>query len=366
MKTWISGICDCLEQSKSYELALFSPTYFETSLERSEKLSDALYAQALKKLPRPLQTLVEALRDLKIDFAVDQERQSSNHESVCIAHLESVVEYAIDSMKHAHAELSNVRDGLYADVDSKLSLEVHLFLGLSIEPSEWISAIRKKTEALRTKMNADLERVSQKSPILREDLAHKSVDRAHAAVTSSMNVRSRLKELSDGQLTSFFEEPEAAPIEYAEDHKIVAAHKIEALDTSSVSGANALLRKVVAYFQMRHNLRRVLIDDTLLALLHGLRARIRNLNYGPLAIKPNDLMVSADAKLQGEIKYVLETLSTDRASLDQVLRSIVNACDSVKSLAKTESMTKLALCVTRWRISLKESKESLEKAVEVN
>ena len=354
-----------MEQSKDFELALFSPSYFETSLERSEKLSDALYAQALKKLPRPLQTLVEALRDLKIDFAVDSERQSSNHESVCIAQLESVIEYSLDALKNARAELLNVQAGLYADVEPKLSLEVHLFLGSSIEASEWVAAIRKKTESLRKKMNADLERVSLKNPIVREDQVHRSVDKAHAAVTSSIHVRSRLKELSEGQLTSFFEEPEAAIDNRVEDTIVVSKHQIEALDASAVSAANALLRKVVAYFQMRHNMRRILIDDTLLSLLHGLRARCRSLNYSPIAMTSNEEMLSADTKLQSEIKYILETLSTDRTSLDQVLRSIVNACESVRSLAKSESMTKLAVCVTRWRIALKEAKEALEKSIAV-
>lgn len=358
-------MCDSLEQSKAYELVLFSPSYFETSLERSEKLSDALYTQALKKLPRPLQTLVEALRELKVDFAVDFERQKSNHESKCIADLESAVEYALDALKNAHLELAEVRRGLYAEPDAKLSLEVCLFLGQTIDASEWTSAIRKKTEVLRKKMNSDLERVSLKSPVMREDFVPRSVDRAHEAVSSSIQVRDRLKELSDGHLTSFFESPESAKEDLVQETRVVSKHQMETLDTSAVSAANALLRKVVSYFQTKHNLRRILIDDTLLALLHGLRARVRTLTYSPLALKSNDQMMTADTKLQSEIKYVLETLSTDQASLDQVLRSIVSACESVKALATSESMTKLAVCVTRWRMSLKEAKEALEHSIEI-
>ena len=344
---------------------MFSPSYFETSLERSEKLSDALYAQSLKKLPRPLQTLVEALRDLKIDFAVDTERQKSNHESLCIAQLESVTEYALDAIKNAEAEMSAMRQSLYADVDPKLSLEVCLFLGHSFEAAEWTNAIRKKTEQLRLKMNSDLERVSQKSPVLREDFMPKSIDRAHAAVTSSISVRDRLKELSEGHLTSFFEEPEVKTEDSPEETRVVSTHRIETLDTTTVAAANALLRKVVSYFQTKMNLRRILIDDTILALVHGLKARVRTLQYVPIDLKVNDRMATADSKLQSEIKYILETLSTDRSSLDQVLRSIVNACDSVKASATSESMTKLAMSVTRWRVSLQESLQGLAKTIEI-
>lgn len=326
--------------------------------ERSEKLADTLFTESIKKLPRPLQTLLEALAELKCDYAKDIERQKSNHLSVCISVIDSAIKYCIDVMKHAEDEFRKI--DIYDDIDEKLRLEVSLFLENEVEPSKWIPLLRKKCQTLRQQFHKEIEKTTTKNPLTRPRIKPSSVSKAESAVIYSTVVRDRLKELSTGSLKAYFDEPSSDSMQVHEEIEATTNHTIENADSSKVSNGHSLLRKTLQFFYAKVQIKKILIDDILLSSIHSMRSVARNLQYQQSAIEQDQDMKNADSKLQNEIKYLLQTLSSDQVALDQVLRSIVKKTEYISIISEKESYTQLSLCVTRWRLSLTDAKTSID------
>ncbi len=346
--------------------AIFDPGLKDSLDQRSEILALSLYNESLVKLPRPMQTLLDALKELKIDISNDVVRQESNHEGREIAKLESAVSFVNQVLAHAHTEIVACLN-VYEDVDPKLDFAVKTFLEEDVEPKQWIPMLRKKCAALRDSMHSEIEKTCVKKPVIRETQASQSVDRARSAVIASTTIRSRLKELSSGHLSEFFEEPGVQELVEQKERPVVSlqAHE-DTIDFSRVNNGHSLLRNVVSLFQSKLQIQRVILDDTLLSCIHSMRACSRKLVFEAPDIKDNADMKTADTKLQAEIKFLLQTISVDRNVLDQVLRSTVTFCEAVKQNANVESMTKLSMTVTRWRIELTESNQKVFKALKIN
>jgi hypothetical protein len=366
VKKWVDCICNSLENATPYDPDIFDPGLRDSLDNRSLVLAQTLYDESLQKMPRPMQTLLHVLRELKIDISSDIVRQESNYEGREIAKIESTISFVNQVLGHT---LSTIKASLnvYSDIDPKLECEVRSFLNQDSDPSQWIPLIRKKCAELRSLMHAELEKSCTKTPVIRETISSQSIDRVKSAVIASTTIRSRLKELSSGHLNEFFKEPET--IEKVEQEEMpaisVQIHE-DTIDSSKVTSGHALLRKIVSLFQSRLQLQRVLLDDTLLSSIHIMRANLRKLVHEPLKITDNADMKTADTKLQAEIKLLLQTISVDRDALDQVLRSTVTACESISQNANVESMTKLSITVTRWRRELTESNKKVFEALKID
>jgi hypothetical protein len=61
------------------------------------------------------------------------------------------------------------------------------------------------------------------------------------------------------------------------------------------------------------------------------------------------------AKIQQEIKFLLEILTVDRIYLDQALRCIRATCDNHEEMVRRDMINSFVIKLTQWRKSLEET-----------
>jgi hypothetical protein len=71
----------------------------------------------------------------------------------------------------------------------------------------------------------------------------------------------------------------------------------------------------------------------------------------------------ADISIQSEIKYLLETISVDRSSLDTVLKSIKSKCSQIEQQYAMERSADWIITVARWRFQLEEAFVQIQLAL---
>ena len=336
----LNGKFDFVAEEVKYK----KPEIFTESTAR-----DAVLARgALEVLPSPLRTLLLALRELKIDIVNEFIRQWTNSDASIIARLESVVDYAIRYLQDLSRYTAQIsKESLLEMQDSLICEEIFAETG-----SREIASIERELEACHSSQQQFLLEASQKMPMIkhRSEPTFANID---FAIDSSRNLRKRLKNLSEGPLSEFYE-PLSVETKNPADEKspvVMKAEKLTETDqTIKIERLQSILRRHRKAFDGIQRGKQKLLDMHIKT--NALSLAGTNLEYAMITVNVPEDMKNADKKIQEEIKLLLSTLSTDRSSLDQYLRSIRLECDALQRASFLESSNSIGVYMTQWKLRL--------------
>lgn len=319
---------------------------------------------AVLDLPKPLQTLLAALRELKLDVARDNVRARANMESRIRSFCESRVAYICESFNTAIEAIRRCNEDVWATVlEAEPHFDHELRALLEVEslgpPSEWqatlIAASRRFQETL-AKTTLSERPVVREAPRMDYDSVHRATD----AVRASQDMRQRLIDLATGPLVRLFEptdgqaRPTVAPIDVLVPGSVVTKQD-KTLAAQKLQTAQKLLRRLQRSIAVSRASRDVLYEDAVSSLIWALRQATVGPEAHVISLEDTDpVMKTADSKLQKEIAFVLQTLTVDRSSLDIVLRSIKAQTVAIEGLAARESATFWNVQLTQWASRINE------------
>lgn len=312
---------------------------------------------ALAQLPKPLQTLLTALLGLKEDSARDIVRQQVNFDNALEAQIATLVHFAVEGLHTVGSQIQQ----LY-DIQSPMGLLRERIEGLvgplpSESLKQWQMALLTALKQHQAELQDLVYRRCLKKPILSDPHEWASVTDAIGAVESSKHMRDRLRKLAEGELSSLFEVDAVVPGTQAEP--IVRGHVVEEVDTDAEKRLTArisLLRETLRDLQRTRessfDVYKTAVNDTLHAFAMTLWAQAKTVTaQRPQPAVPADL-AKADDLLQKEIKYVLQTLTTDRKALDTFLRFIRTAYDTILAQYGIESQSKARILGQEWALQI--------------
>ena len=296
------------------------------------------YEDALKCLPKPMQTLLRALKDLKCDIVKDLEIKKENEFNLftCkITELVSKVLLVVEAKSKFTNDFSVPIQKQFEDLN--LTKDFLKFCPNTI-PENWLEVLEKQLSAKRKIYYELLE--NKKSYITRQFDSEASILGVEHAVNSSEALRRRLITLAQGPLSCLFEDiPKTESVKKEEEISFTN-------NTSSVTTNGAQLQiltdeiKELSIFitLVRTTLNKLNsqkfldLTQTSLEAIESIRI-IRKSVAEPIAQKAqeNFNLTKADKKIQAEISLLLATLTVDRQSLETVLRSIKSQCEYLKN-----------------------------------
>jgi hypothetical protein len=365
---WLSIFISALELGQSsvkihaLQLTKIEPLQYDP---RADKLAEG----AILKLPVPVQTLVVALNQLKLDIAQDTIRQRLNYESICYNKLESAAACASKTLALLTSETESIlKEGLENYTNDDLEQDILKVLQPDLKQSfnkplvVWnktiLEAIRKTQEALHAKtvLNTTV------SPVESRHMESKGTKSAIEAVEASKHVRQRLQNLAEGPLASFFEikgqsqEITQQETSIAEVTSHVQNDTIleEQLDTLKRL-ARRTRKSLDLLYEEKESIMCLALTSTIQAL-KSLRSSLLVPTEEPILVEGS--MKHADESIQAEIKLLLGTLVIDHGALDQVLRMIKQKCMGSIEASNAEAFTKWHVGLTRWLLQLRDAWDS--------
>lgn len=329
-----------------------------------------LMERSLQDLPVPMQTLLTALLELKLDMARALVRSALDAVAHTLANLDSAVSFAQTAMVRTSDELREMHLEAMKDVSGLCANLVALVPTLDTSrPDTWYASLADALRAAQADLQQAIMRRAHRRPALQQaQVASSGVAMAHEAVKASEAVRHRLRALAEGPLTSLFEpgtqtarpavteEPAAAPIPETRGDDVD-----ESALTERIQSLKQALRSLRRAIDGALADRAALEDDTLEALAAGLKHAAKSLAQPvrPAGQLPSD-MQQADTLIQKEIRFLLGTLTVDRASLDAYLRFIKARHNSVLEAAAYETSAGVRISLAAWRMQLTEAFSQLQ------
>lgn len=314
----------------------------------------ALADSVIKTMPLPLQTLLSALSDLKQDIVRDSCQQRANYEARVEACADAAVSATLSALQKCTSEKRDaIQKGEIASLDHALQTEVHAFIG-PVHVSEWVPRL---TEELRKESVVSSKRVvkdNEKEPMIRMSQTFGSCERALKAVEDSKSTRKRLEALAQGPLSSLFEHP--LKVETNLPPETITTGHVQSVPKENESGRHSniksLLRRTERTRRSILQLQHTLIDDAINQAEQTIQYVLDSLSMPVYAYElPADMKI-ADSKIQGEIKFVIQTITTDRSSLDQVLRNIKTGCEAIQKENSAECTAHWIILMAKWRLQL--------------
>jgi hypothetical protein len=320
LKESIAELCECLDSGIKWVPQNLTLPH------KSRTIMPQLLKVSLDDLPRPLQTLLKALFELKTDITRETIRQWSNSDATTLANFRHVVAYVCAGLASIERPESS-------------SLEIELQI--------------QKIKKLQSDLQESLIKSTEKKPFLSPRSQEKSIEQAHAAADSSSAWRQRLRALATGPLSSLFESPQAnteSEIAEPEIQNEVAPVLQEDI-ASQLEDAKKELRKLRMALDAKQADFLLLRDHSISALIRKLKSLQVKEPVGHSTTIPLDLQ-KADDRLQEEIKYFLGTVSVERKALDLYLKSIKANCEYLKFTAEREAYTALSVTTAEWRLQM--------------
>ena len=356
MHEWLEQIKDGLSTEKP-SLSLNSIQSPPRDDSYPDNRQGALADNVMKTMPLPLQTLLTALSELKQDIVRDKCLQQSNYESRAENTLQCAINATLEAMERCSLEKREaIATGEANHFDESLKIDVEAFIG-PVGPHEWTL---KLTEALRKESRSLSEKCvesNQREPMVREPRVFASCDRAIKAVEDSKSTRVRLQALAQGPLSSLFEHP--IHVETNTGLETVTRGQSRQISASTESSRytdiKSLLRRTERMRRSILSLQHTLIDQAINQAEYTINLAQKKLVLDTFEYsKPRDMSI-ADSKIQEEIKFVIQTITTDKSSLDQVLRNIRSACQAIENETSAESTAHWVILMAKWRLQLMEA-----------
>ena len=314
-------------------------------------------------LPRPMQTLLDALRDVKLDMAREQVRALVNMESRIAAFCESRVAFVCEQLAEAAKAIREANQDVWALVlqtDPHFEKAMQKF-GPGAPPSKWAEILLAALHEVQTDLQSAA--LAQRPTVLQSARPeYESVTKAHQAVGLSQMTRERLVALATGPLASLFEVPAGLAAPAAQVERVPERPETLSVpfDRNEALARQKDLQKMLRHLQRSvanaRASRDVVYDDIVEGLLWALKKATERPEASTISLDPNLAdMKTADRKLQKEIALVLQTLTVDKSALDLVLRAIKAQCVFVGQVAAKESATGWTIKLAQWARRLSEA-----------
>jgi len=364
---WLSTLIAALELGQNsikihaLQLTKTEPLQYDP---RADKLAD----EAILKLPVPVQTLVVALNQLKLDIAHDTIRQRLNYESICFNKLESAAACASKTLALLTTETASIlKEGLENYRNDDLEQDILKVLQ-PLQTSHftknqplvfWNKALLEAIQRTQEDLHAKTVLNTLVSPVLSRPVESKGTKSAIEAVEASKHVRLRLQNLAEGPLASFFEikgQSQEASQEETSISEVTSRNHTDTLLEERLDSLKRLARRTRKSLDLLYEEKETMMGLTLMGTLKALKD-LRSSLLVPIedAVLVEASMKHADASIQAEIKLLLGTLVVDHGALDQVLRMIKQKCVSSIESSNSEAFTKWHVGLTRWLLQLRDA-----------
>ena len=272
-------------------------------------------------MPKPLQTLLVALLEIKSDLIREKNNLQVNYETKFVNEIQSIVTKNFEIMKASAAMIKSQKKR-----EQSLAKENFSLTGIEAEPNLQQLIIKLSQE----RQDYFDTFVNRKSIIIRHFDADASLKQASAAVSESENLRKRLIALAQGPLSKLFESESIEPSERPQEESI---EKIEGL--IKIDDEPEHLKKLAAFIRKVRYLNdaasadlvedeRNIFYDCLMSL------KPKELERPEEHIKNSESLLIADRKIQAEISLVIQTLTIDRDILNNALKAIAQKCSLLK------------------------------------
>lgn len=319
---WTSELIKKLTENEPWTYCMnieFPGLLVDETLERRT----ALVEEALKSLPMPMQTLLKALKHLKLKMESHSLAHASNIESNYSSQAIIATKKICDILGTAKKLRNSPVSRLDALVKEEMKEESYV---------KYLNNIESEASMLRQKLFelTDSSRVYAHRSIALEPIVKKSLK----AIEDSEQFRNRLVHLAEGPLSSLFEISEPVEDQPSEDPLTII--DVPKLNAEKIKEVEDLLNK------NQEKLKKLrYISDKIYSECSSDAIKI---NYDAIeSIKkiclkkpevekysiPTELK-NADNSLQKEISMVLGTLTMDKSALDIVLRSIKSDCHALR------------------------------------
>lgn len=368
LRQWLLEIANCVESGSS-EITFVHANVPREMCEEPDERQTVLATEALKSLPRPMQTLLKTLESLKVDITTELIKQRFNHDAAENACMESNAAFACKALQTTAKDIESIiAQGLKHFNDPALEKAVHAILQNSTGPSEWAHELSAVLRAL----------LETQTSLLKETTSVKYTKRLSnpfdskgplEAIKHSSALRQRLEELSNGSMTSLYS---PKPVNSTKHQELVAPVAV----IESKKSENSLTECIESIRNIRSILRRVRlsldgivrsqaidIDDCKKTLIIGLQ-RTRFTEQERTEKVPAE-MAAVDSALQEEIRLLLQTISVDRSALDLALRNIKTKCAYLSQSARAEASMTRAILMKRLQMQLQDAFDIFVKSTVV-
>ena len=373
VQKWIALFCQGLETGSNLNIDEDTTIKREQFPEYDERL-EKLASNAKSQLPMPLQTLLSALEDVKIDIAKINIKHKTNYENVWQSKLETLVTYTCKSADTCTKRIQESIDKSFKNYDCSILKKKRNAITIKFpcqESPNTVQAYYENAKQLLKKAQdlyeQNLLQVSEVVPVEVPDPSDASVVRAEKAVKASVRVRDRLRELATGPLAELFEPEvleEKQPLEEQAIQKKCPIVQDQKGSIEIISSLQAFLRYIHTTMHAIRFQEESFINQSIEVCTEGISKANTKLIVEPLGpCKVPEHFSKGDISLQTEIKFLLETIQVDRNSLNIVLRSIKAKCLRIEQQYGMERSADWLITIARWRFQLEEAFDAIHLAL---
>lgn len=335
-----------------------------------------LAKHAFRDLPAPVRTLLNTLQELKLAVSRERRRRHTAMDSTCMATLEAYVKVHVHCLDDTARSVKDLQesDAKHAQVTVKdlLSKDLAALAGKAVKldpefhmPDDFVQSIRA-VEALCTRA---LRPQFEVSVVTFEDNGSKVLQRTAEALQRSKRICERLGTLGQGQATlgsplpdavqdmELNMQPEEHPVALPSVKRVSNVDEAFALDTRHA--ARALLSRAQALMATVSS--KILVEDQIANALRSMKQFTRSVEAVEAVpaiehVGQDPGLVQADKDVQREIKFVMQTIPTDKKALDQVLRCIRAALIHEEAQYAMERYGMWTKALNTWRLQVGEIK----------
>lgn len=323
---WTTQLIKCLEQNEVWTCDIsieLPPVLQDETVNRRTTLID----ESLKNLPRPMQNLLHALKQLKLKMEAHSLAYASNIESNYSSEAIIASKKICDVLSIAKTLRNSPLIRLDEAVEDKTQSYKSYLESIEIEASQ----LRKELFQLTESSRAFSHRTVLVDPIVKNSIK---------AVEDSEQFRSRLVTLAQGPLSTLFEYSDTTKETPNEDPVSVVdvpkANSEKIKEVQAKLDENQLKLKKLRYIADKIYSEcasdAVKINQDAIESIKKIVLKVPKVEKYSVPVE----LKNADASLQKEIAMVLSTLTMDRGSLDIVLRSIKSECQALRIITVEE------------------------------
>jgi len=367
-ETWLFQTSTALEfNQKELHLSAVPELSTVQTVDGPDDRPKKLAMGALEALPKPIQTLLKTLEEVKVDlktYEIRQQQIANETVFVMITNLSHSLRESLQRIRTVQTELRQHVPNVFQH--QGLFVEAHQ-LGLTTTGTS-LEDLRCLYQEVLYKLFLEIQKRTSDRNVKHHNPVNAALTKkAFQYVEQSEALRNRLKALATGSLDRLYlqpiQEPEASGPK-DDDTSLVYIERLQGpyeVESSLVT----FLAKIRDAIRSTHeaNLQTCKLYDSLLyestvSFQMSIMNHVQTLRGLQVQCEDNQAykdMIQADKAIQTELKFLLQTLTVDKASLDLFLRHIRKQVDIIEQTMMMEDLSK-------WNTSLKQWKAQIEGA----
>jgi len=337
--------------------------------------TNAMFEEVSVVLPKPMETLVKILQDLKLDILREKLTQFKNVETVLFSHVETFVHYLCEMLQVLQSFIRKSQDQFdWTNASQNLNKHVDSYCrkwNVTSNDTNVLIFLQQEVNALYVKMQTIVLQRLTKQPLLQSFPVEHVATRTMEQVAKSEQLRKRLQDLNDGMFQSFFEVPDE--LQEHEDTVTVDIPKTEmpVMDEDTIMlqlyDAMYVLRQYQDYRnhtleQFRDRVREM-IKLTIVDMKLHRQECLKQLRAVHWTYTTPDALSAVDTKVQREIRLMMSTLTIQKDDLHIALLNIKNNCVATETNMLYELQTLWNTRLASLRLRVIEMNEMFVKCV---